>query len=62
MPADTAGVAAAVAAYWAGRNDQARKQLDTGKADAGARGAVTGGAHLDGVRDLIASAWIHRFA
>ena len=51
----SAGVAAAVASYWARRGQQAHKQLDAGKADAGSRGAVTGGGQLDGVCDLIAS-------
>ena len=48
-------VAAAVASYWTGRGQQAQKQLDAGRADAGLRGAVTGGGHLDGLCDLIAS-------
>ena len=51
----SAGVAAAVASYWARRGQQAQEQLDAGKADAGSRGAVTGGGQLDGVCDLIAS-------
>lgn len=39
--------------YWAVRMAQSDKQLAGGKADAGTRGAVTGGKHLDALTDLI---------
>jgi type II restriction enzyme len=34
---------AAVRAFWAGRDLQTQKQIDSGKIDAGTRGSVTGG-------------------
>lgn len=37
----------AVKAYWSGRKMQARKQRRTGAKDAGTRGEVTGGQHLN---------------
>ncbi|MGI8403895.1 MAG: PaeR7I family type II restriction endonuclease [Thermomicrobiales bacterium] len=40
-------VRAAVQHYWATRTGQASKQLETGVADAGSRGQVTGGQHLN---------------
>ena len=45
---------AAVKAFWAGRDLQTQKQVETGKVDAGARGSVTGGLHLDAMHQLIA--------
>lgn len=48
----------AVEAFWSGRLAQADKQLREGKKDAGARGAVTGGGHLDGIRETIAQLFI----
>ena len=42
----------AVAHYWETRSAQRRKQEQTGKADQGFRGAVTGGAQMDGFIDL----------
>jgi Restriction endonuclease XhoI len=48
----------AVEAFWAGRKSQADKQFLTGKQDAGSRGAVTGGAHLDAIRETIAEIFI----
>ena len=44
----------AVHNFWAVRSDQAEQQRLKGKLDAGTRGAVTGGKHLDGVAVLIA--------
>lgn len=41
-------------AFWGVRDSQAAKQLASGKLDAGTRGAVTGGKHLDEVAALIA--------
>ena len=46
--------AAAVKAFWGARDEQAERQLSQGKVDAGTRGAVTGGKHLDKVADLVA--------
>ncbi|WP_164545296.1 PaeR7I family type II restriction endonuclease [Antribacter gilvus] len=45
---------AAVRAYWTGRDLQAQRQIEAGRADAGTRGAVTGGKHLDPMRDAVA--------
>ncbi len=39
-------VAKAVASYWATRENQARKQESSGRADQGLRSAVTGGAQM----------------
>jgi len=52
----------AVSHYWATRNAQSKKQQDSGRADQGARAAVTGGAQMNGFielfTDLITSAGI----
>jgi hypothetical protein len=45
---------AAVRAFWAGRDLQTQKQIDSGKIDAGSRGSVTGGQHLGPLQDVIA--------
>jgi len=45
---------AAVKAFWAGRDLQTQKQAETGKIDAGTRGSVTGGLHLNALQELIA--------
>lgn len=42
---------AAVRRFWAARETQATKQRTSGKADQGLRGAVTGGAQMDGFID-----------
>ena len=42
----------AVRAYWTGRKAQAKKQNRTGKKDAGTRGEVTGGQHLNAFAHL----------
>lgn len=44
----------AVRAFWAGRDLQSQKQLESGKTDAGTRGSVTGGLHLNALHELIA--------
>ena len=46
-------VAKAVAVYWATRENQARKQENSGRADQGLRSAVTGGAQMDGFITLM---------
>lgn len=48
-----------VKAFWGNREIARRKQLESGKADQGERGAVTGGKNMDGfvalVLDLVAA-------
>jgi len=44
----------AVKAFWAGRDLQTQKQMESGKIDAGTRGSVTGGLHLNALQELIA--------
>jgi len=46
-------VAAAVACYWTTRQQRATRQRTVGKTDQGARGAVTGGAQMDGFVELV---------
>lgn len=48
----------AVRGYWSVRDAQAAKQLAAGKVDAGARGSVTGGGHLDGIARLLEQLFI----
>ena len=43
----------AAAFYWKTRRGQARKQRESGTRDAGTRGQVTGGKHLDGFANLV---------
>lgn len=43
----------AVQAFWAGRDDALQRQIDTGKVDAGTRGAVTSGSHMGAIEALI---------
>jgi len=45
--------ASAIAAFWSGRDQQLKKQLDSGKKDQGTRGAATGGKHFDGLLLLL---------
>lgn len=45
---------AAVRAFWAGRDLQTQRQIDSGRVDAGTRGSVTGGQHLGPLQDVIA--------
>jgi len=49
-----ARVSEAVRHFWLTRQSQTSKQVDSGKTDHGARGAVTGGAQLDGFITLVA--------
>ncbi|RBY76876.1 hypothetical protein DQ239_11805 [Blastococcus sp. TF02-09] len=48
----------AVRSYWSVRQAQAAKKLAEGKTDAGTRGEVTGGAHLDAMAQLIEDAFV----
>lgn len=48
----------AIRSYWQVRQRQAEKQLSSGKADAGFRGAVTGGAHLDALAQLLEETFV----
>lgn len=43
----------AISSYWAIREAQSKKQKELGNSDQGARSAVTGGAQMDGVIQLI---------
>lgn len=43
----------AIRDYWRVRTAQQQKQLDAGRVDAGTRGAVTGGAHMDSMAKLM---------
>ncbi|MBM4142875.1 MAG: restriction endonuclease [Lentisphaerae bacterium] len=49
-----AHVGRAVAHYWTTRSSQKERQKETGQTDQGLRGAVTGGAQMDGFGDLFA--------
>ena len=57
-------VSEAVAHYWLTRQGQAEKQVASGRADQGARSAVTGGAQMDGfiklITDLIIEAGVNK--
>tara|TARA_Y100000590_G_scaffold74062_1_gene81618 strand:+ start:999 stop:1724 length:726 start_codon:yes stop_codon:yes gene_type:complete len=44
---------AAVGEFWRAREGQAKTQRDKGVADAGSRGSVTGGKHLDSITGLV---------
>ncbi len=44
----------AIACFWEARHRQKQKQLESGKKDAGSRGAVTGGAQMDALEALVA--------
>jgi len=46
-------IAKAVSIYWMTRENQARKQEGSGRADQGLRSAVTGGAQMDGFIELL---------
>lgn len=43
----------AITFYWQTREDQSKKQKDHGNSDQGARSAVTGGAQMDGIINLL---------
>lgn len=65
LPPDISGrLSAAVAHFWRTRRGQASKQKASGRSDQGGRGAVTGGAQMDGfvqlLTDLITDAGIDR--
>ena len=49
---------AAVQAFWTGRDAQQKKQQSTGRTDAGLRGAVTGGRHIEALEDLVSDVLI----
>jgi hypothetical protein len=49
---------AAIRSYWQVRDAQAAKQLESGKVDAGTRGSVTGGSHLNAVASLLEELFI----
>jgi restriction endonuclease XhoI-like protein len=49
---------AAVRQYWVVREGQAHKQRESGRVDAGLRGAVTGGAHMDAMAEVMESIFI----
>ncbi|MFG2816636.1 PaeR7I family type II restriction endonuclease [Streptomyces sp. NPDC048410] len=49
----------AVRQFWEARDRQAAKQISQGTRDAGLRGAVTGGAHLDALTQLIVEQFVH---
>lgn len=48
----------AVRSYWSVRKAQAEKKLVAGRTDAGTRGEVTGGAHLDAMAHLIEEVFV----
>lgn len=48
----------AVRAYWRVRTAQAEKQVASGRVDAGLRGAVTGGAHMDPLAEVVEDIFI----
>jgi hypothetical protein len=45
---------AAVRAFWTGRDLQTQRQIDSGVVDAGTRGSVTGGQHMEPLQNVIA--------
>lgn len=49
---------AAVRRYWVVREGQAQRQRASGRIDAGLRGAVTGGAHMDAMAELMEQIFI----
>jgi hypothetical protein len=51
---------AAIRSYWQVRDAQAAKQIAAGKLDAGTRGSVTGGGHLNGVASLLEELFIEQ--
>ena len=48
-------ISEALAHFWGSRDAQAAKQQSSGRQDAGTRGSVTGGQHLNAVGDLVKS-------
>ncbi len=55
---DQAAFENAVRNYWRVRAGQAERQRASGRVDAGLRGAVTGGAHMDAMAELMESIFI----
>jgi hypothetical protein len=49
---------AAIRSYWQVRDAQAAKQVASGRVDAGTRGSVTGGSHLNAVASLLEELFI----
>ncbi len=49
---------AAIRSYWQVRDAQAAKQVASGRVDAGTRGSVTGGSHLNAVASLLEDLFI----
>lgn len=45
---------AAVQQFWSGRDEALRKQIESGKLDAGTRGSVTSGGHMGAIEALVA--------
>lgn len=43
----------AVEQFWHRRSEQHRKQVERGRSDAGTRGSVTGGTHMEGLEALV---------
>ena len=54
MPVDQAAFEEAIREFWLTRRAQQDRQIAQGKVDAGTRGAVTGGGHLNPVARLFA--------
>lgn len=48
----------AVRNYWRVRASQKRRQTEAGRSDAGSRGAVTGGAQMGAMADLVAEIFV----
>ena len=48
----------AIERFWIGRDRQATRQRESGHSDQGSRGAVTGGGHLDALRDFVARIFV----
>lgn len=44
---------AAVEQFWTGRTEALQRQIDSGKVDAGTRGAVTAGGHMSAIEALV---------
>jgi len=44
---------AAVQQFWTGRTEALQRQIDSGKVDAGTRGAVTAGGHMSAIEALV---------
>lgn len=51
---------AAIRSYWQVRDAQAAKQIESGKVDAGTRGAVSGGGHLNAMAMLLGELFVEQ--